>query len=61
VGGRGFFSGRVVGLDVAAHLPLLAAVGDDRTVRVWDYQTKACLVRPPWQSPYQGRRGAMMA
>jgi hypothetical protein len=43
-GGGGFFSCRVVGLDVATQLPLLVAVGEDKSVRVWDYQRKACQV-----------------
>ncbi len=39
-----FHSSRIVGLDAIMQQPLLVAVGADRSVRVWDYVRRTCIV-----------------
>lgn len=39
----GFLASRVVGLGVAEQLPWLAAASSDRSVRVWNYETRTCI------------------
>lgn len=52
----GFLASRVVGLGVAEQLPWLAAASSDRSVRVWNYETRTCIaakhmtVRTPFSS-----------
>ncbi|MEW5309048.1 MAG: hypothetical protein WDW38_000960 [Sanguina aurantia] len=40
----GFHSSPVVGLDACALQPLLVAIAADRTVRIWNYQSRRCIV-----------------
>jgi hypothetical protein len=39
-----FASGRIVGLDAASHQPLLLAVSEDKSLHLWDWLRKTCVV-----------------
>ncbi len=41
---QSFHSSRIVGIDAVAQQPLVVAVAEDKTVRVWDYYRKASIV-----------------
>jgi len=41
---KGFHNGSVTGLDVAVRKPLVVSCGSDRTVRVWNYVSKKCVL-----------------
>eukprot|EP00916_Digyalum_oweni_P021065 GHVL01035040.1.p1 GENE.GHVL01035040.1~~GHVL01035040.1.p1 ORF type:complete len:915 (+),score=215.24 GHVL01035040.1:790-3534(+) len=46
----GFHTGNIRGMDVCANKPLIATVGEDRTLRIWNYLEKTCELVKTWQN-----------
>ena len=54
IASRGFHAGAVLGLDMCAHLPVAVTVGEDRFVRLWNYQDRTCRLSKTLLAPLTG-------